>query len=99
MCAQTTRSQPVAHRVLHLVSEILGKRSFVCQKISDREPSLSASLCHIQYHTLTDSESTVGMRSDRTEERKREVVWFQELVALLLREILPHGPVQRKILG
>ena len=90
-----TRSQPVAHRVLHLVSEIPGKRSCVCQKMFDREPSLSVRLCHFLHLTLVQNPLWICAVTCR----KREVIWFQGLVALLLREILPHGPVQRKILG
>ena len=67
--AQTTRSQPVAHRFLLSVSEILGRCSFVCQRTVCREPSLSGPPSPFPAPNF-DPESIVDVCSGSTEEEK-----------------------------
>ena len=73
-----TRAQPVARRAMYSVSEIRSKRSFVSQKVSRQENSLSVSLYHLQHHTLVPLWMCPATR------QRREVAWFQVRVALLI---------------
>ena len=78
-----TRAQPVARRATYSVSEILRKHSFVSEKLSRQEPSLSVSLYHLQHHTLVRSPLWMCTVTGK----RREVAWFQVRVAF------PYGPV------